>query len=72
MQSTANGTTSTGHAYTSELLFLVHVVRQENGEFKIKRMEEFVDSGLIISGFFAAELKRMEQAAGKHETDNVA
>ncbi|KAH8092670.1 hypothetical protein BXZ70DRAFT_1010747 [Cristinia sonorae] len=57
----ANGTTSTGYSYSSELLLMAHVVLQLDGEYKIKTLKEFVDPGMIISGFFAEELKRVAE-----------
>ncbi|TCD64006.1 hypothetical protein EIP91_004674 [Steccherinum ochraceum] len=56
----ANGSTSTGHPYTSELLLVARVVQQADGEYRIQQMKEFVDAGMLVSGFFDAEMKRME------------
>lgn len=61
----ANGTTSTGHTYSSELLLIADLVQQPDGEYKIKMLKEFVDAGMIMSGFFAEELKRVEEASRK-------
>ena len=59
-------TSLTGAPYLNEYLFIFTVAEQADGSFKIKAVEEFVDSA-FVAAFCPAEMKRQAEAKAKGE-----